>query len=199
MANRLFQTSGSEAAPTSKGSSMKSLLPMTLGAIAASAVILAHAAEPITYKSTNFNVMMRQFSQLNSEFRCSPAGSEVSYCRSTSTTYAGADVKNATATFLHGKLSHIDLLILEEVEEYQAILAFASVETALISKHGMPERTSEAGALKRTISTWRSGGLSIHLERVHTERVNAVDVMLGRDDHWQRSVDLEKTKAKSDI
>ena len=178
---------------------MQSLLPITLRTIVASAVILAHAAEPITYKSTNFNVMVRQFLQLNSEFKCSSAGSQISYCRSTSSTYAGADVKNATATFLQGKLSHIDLLILEEVEEYQTILAFASVEAALISKYGMPERTSEPGALKRTISTWRSGGLSIQLARFHTERSSAVDVMLGRDDHWQRSVDLQKTKAKGDI
>lgn len=171
--------------------------------IAASAFatcLSVYADEFIAFKSTNFGVSVEQFLQLNPEFRCPSAVSEIIACRSTSTTYAGLEAKRATAVFLQGKLSHIELSIIEDPEEYKATFAFATIDEALISKYGQPRRDKDnAGSLKRILSIWKYAGLSIQLSHSKNDRTNLVGVMIGRDDHWQRSVDLHKAKAKGDI
>ncbi len=160
----------------------------------------SYADEVISFKMSKFGITVAQFVQFNPEFKCPQDPSEILRCGSTATTYAGFETKSASASFIQGRLSHIELLVKENSEEYLAIYAFGTIEDALVSKYGQPKRTKDAvGGLQRSISVWQSNGLSIQLSHAKKEQINLVGVMIGRDDHWQRSVDLRRSKAKGDI
>jgi len=160
----------------------------------------ASCAETIAYKDTRFGIPVKQFQAKNPDFHCPELPAPLMDCLSASGTYAGISVIKARAAFVDGMLSHVDLSMVEDPEEHEAISAFRTIEEALISKYGQPIRTTDnVTTLGRVISFWESNGLSIQLTRSKNERGSRVHVMMGRDDHLKRSVEIRKSKAKKDI
>ena len=153
------------------------------------------------YKGTPLGSSVTDFLNGNSEFKCDPIrpASEVD-CYSRSTTYAGFEVEQVHAIFLEGKLSYVEISVNKKSEQAIATYTFRMIEQALGEKYGAPTRsTGKLGNLDMTYSIWKSDRSSIQLSQSTSAATSIVGVMIARDDHWARAVDLRKSKAKSDI
>ena len=177
------------------------ILKLKLGfALAIMIAIPAFAGEEIKYKSTEFDTSVELFLRFNSECKCLRGMTQRIDCRSTSSTYSGLRARSTMASFIQNKLYHVEIELVEDAEEYKALQAFGEVERALISKYGEPTRTTHhMGSMEREISVWKFGGISMQLSRGKTDIINIVGVMIGRDDYWQRSMELRSSQAKKDI
>ena len=162
---------------------------------------LAIAGEPLAYKASKLGISLTRFLALNPEFNCAPieVGKDTT-CTSKSSTYAGFGAERVTAFFLDGKLSYVDVNLLQRPDASIAIFAFGTVQEALAGTYGAPARVNDTqGGLVRTMSIWRTEGSTIQLSHSESGASHNVGVMIYRDDHWERSVNQRKSKAKSDV
>ena len=161
---------------------------------------LGHAAEPFSYKAARLGTSTSQFLLANPEFKCLPPAGAVINCISTTSTYAGLNAEKVIATFLEGALSSVQISLVNGPDESVAHFAYGATEEALSGKHGSPLQTSDRlGGLQRSIRIWTSEKSTIQLSLATNGSVHIVGVMIYRDDHWQRSVDLRRSRAKGDI
>jgi len=160
----------------------------------------ANSAEMYSFKGAKLGSSVSQFLALNPEFKCLPSAYARVTCSSTTSTYSGFDALKASATFLEDKLSIVEITLVNEAEESNAIFAFHTTEEALSGKYGSPKKLSEnIGGLQRLMRIWRSEKQTIQLSRTTNGTLHRATVMIFSDDHWERSVNLRKATAKGDI
>lgn len=160
----------------------------------------AHSTEAYSFKGAKLGASVSQFLLLNPEFKCSPPVHAVVDCSSATSTYAGLTASNIAATFIEGKLSYVGITLANGPDEPIALFAFQTTEDALSGKYGASQKASDkTGSLRRLLRIWRADKQTLQLSHATNGTLHIVSVMISRDDHWERSVNLQKAKAKGDI
>ena len=158
------------------------------------------AEEKISYKSTELGTSIKKFLSKNKAFSCPPSKEQLVRCMSTKETYAGFNVRKATATFINDELSLVELPISEGTDKTIATFQFMTIEDSLSRRFGTPRKeTDNLGGLERNIRVWTTNGERIQLDHAQAKETHLVGVMLFRDNHWENAVKAHRTKSGADI